>query len=414
MRILHTSDWHLGRTLYERKRYDEFQAFLNWLRDVVVEERIDILLIAGDVFDTVSPGNRAQELYYSFLRDIVDSCCHHIVVIAGNHDSPSFLEAPRELLAALRVRVVGSVEPDLSKEILVLNSREGHPQAILCAVPFLRDRDVRLVDDDEGAEDKTRNLVEGIRMHYAKVTEKACGLSQHLGGIPIIGMGHLLATGGKTLEGDGVRDLYIGSLGTVGSDIFPEALDYVALGHLHIPQKVGGEDRIRYSGSPLAMGFGEAGQQKEIVIVEFTPESAGGAIFTRPVPVFQRLQRIRGDMDHIRGEIAELVASGESIWLEIEYIGTSLGVEVRDVVTQMVNGTAVEVLRIRNQRIVEQVLHKAQEEELLENLDVDEVFLRCLDSHDVQSAEREELVVLYREIILSMQTAENGQSEVQA
>lgn len=414
MRILHTSDWHLGRTLYERKRYDEFQAFLNWLRDVVVEERIDILLIAGDVFDTVSPGNRAQELYYSFLRDIVDSCCHHIVVIAGNHDSPSFLEAPRELLAALRVRVVGSVEPDLSKEILVLNSREGHPQAILCAVPFLRDRDVRLVDDDEGAEDKTRNLVEGIRMHYAKVTEKACGLSQHLGGIPIIGMGHLLATGGKTLEGDGVRDLYIGSLGTVGSDIFPEALDYVALGHLHIPQKVGGENRIRYSGSPLAMGFGEAGQQKEIVIVEFTPESAGGAIFTRSVPVFQRLQRIRGDMDHIRGVITELVASGESIWLEIEYIGTSLGVEVRDVVTQMVNGTAVEVLRIRNQRIVEQVLHKAQEEELLENLDVDEVFLRCLDSHDVQSDEREELVVLYREIILSMQTAENGQSEVQA
>jgi exonuclease SbcD len=162
------------------------------------------------------------------------------------------------------------------------------------------------------------------------------------------------------------------------------------------------------------MGFSEAGQQKEIVIVEFTPERAGGAIFTRPVPVFQRLQRIRGDMDHIRGVIAGLVASGESVWLEIEYIGTSLGVEVRDVVTQMVNGTAVEVLRIRNQRIVEQVLHKAQEEELLENLDVDEVFLRCLDSHDVQSAEREELVVLYREIILSMQTAENGQSEVQA
>lgn len=405
MRILHTSDWHLGRTLYERKRYEEFQAFLNWLRGVVIEERIDILLIAGDVFDTVSPGNRAQELYYSFLRDIVDSCCHHVVVIAGNHDSPSFLEAPRELLAALRVHVVGAAESNLDKELLVLNSPEGHPQAIVCAVPFLRDRDVRLVDDHEDAEDKTRNLVEGIRKHYARIAEKACELKRQSAAVPIIGMGHLLATGGKTLEGDGVRELYIGSLGTVGADIFPETLEYVALGHLHIPQKVGGKDHIRYSGSPLAMGFGEAGQQKEIIVVEFTAEGSVGSIVSHAVPVFQRLQRIRGDMDFIRGSITQLIETGESVWLEIEYTGSALGVEVRDVVTQMVNGTAAEVLRIRNQRIVEQVLHRAQDEELLENLDVDEVFSRCLDTHRVESVERQELMALYREILLSMQTS---------
>ena len=414
MRVLHTSDWHLGRALYERKRYDEFQAFLNWLRVVVTEEQIDILLIAGDIFDTVAPGNRAQELYYSFLRDIVDSCCHHVVVIAGNHDSPSFLEAPRELLAALRVHVVGAMEPDLTKELLVLNSREGQPLAIVCAVPFLRDRDVRLVDDNEGAEDKTRNLVEGIRTHYGQITTRACELRRQNGAVPIIGMGHLLATGGKTLEGDGVRDLYIGSLGTVGVDVFPETLDYVALGHLHIPQKVGGKEHIRYSGSPLAMGFGEAGQQKQVVIVEFTPEGSVGSIVSRPVPVFQRLQRIRGNLDFIRGTIAQLVDSGESVWLEIEYTGTALGVEVREVVTQMVNGTAVEVLRTRNQRLVEQVLHRAQDEELLENLDVDEVFTRCLDSHQVQPAERDGLMALYHGIILSMQTAEDPQRGVHA
>ena len=413
VRVLHTSDWHLGRTLYERKRYEEFQAFLNWLRGVVIEERIDTLLIAGDVFDTVSPGNRAQELYYSFLRDIVESCCHHVVVIAGNHDSPSFLEAPRELLAALQVHVVGAAEGNFCKELLVLNSPEGLPQAIVCAVPFLRDRDVRLVDDNEDAQDKTRNLVEGIRKHYAQIAEKACELKLQSAAVPIIGMGHLLATGGKTLEGDGVRELYIGSLGTVGADVFPETLEYIALGHLHIPQKVGGKEHIRYSGSPLAMGFGEAGQQKEIIVVEFTAEGSVGSIVSRAVPVFQRLQRIRGDMDFIRGSITQLIDSGESIWLEIEYSGSALGVDVRDVVTQMVNGTAVEVLRIRNQRIVEQVLHRAQDEELLENLDVDEVFSRCLDTHQVESVERQELMALYREILLSMQTSGDELREVQ-
>jgi DNA repair protein SbcD/Mre11 len=414
VRILHTSDWHLGRTLYERKRFEEFQAFLNWLRDVVVEERIDILLIAGDVFDTIAPGNRAQELYYSFLRSMVDSRCHDVVIIAGNHDSPSFLEAPCELLAALQVHVIGSTGSDLSKEVLVLNSRDGRPQAIVCAVPFLRDRDVRLADDNESPDDKTRNLVEGISVHYAQVAERAFSVRQKLGELPIIGMGHLLATGGKTLDGDGVRDLYIGSLGAVGAEIFPRCFNYVALGHLHVPQKVGGEERIRYCGSPLAMGFGEAGQQKEIVIVEFSPGVEVPAITIRAVQVFQRLQRIRGDIDSIRGIIAELIANGESVWLEIEYTGTALGVEVRDVVTQMVNGTAVEVLRIRNQRIVEQVLHRAQDEELLENLDSDEVFSRCLDCHQVEPAEREGLMALYREVVLSMQTEGSGQSEVQA
>ena len=413
VRMLHTSDWHLGRALYERKRYEEFQAFLNWLRSVVIEERIDILLIAGDVFDTVSPANRAQELYFSFLRDIVDSCCRHVVVIAGNHDSPSFLEAPRELLAALRVHVVGAAEPDFGKELLVLNSAEGFPQAIVCAVPFLRDRDVRLVGDSEDAEDKTRNLVEGIRKHYAQIAEKAAALKQQSPAVPIIGMGHLLATGGKTLEGDGVRELYIGSLGTVGADVFPETFKYVALGHLHIPQLVGGQERIRYSGSPLAMGFGEAGQQKQIVLVEFTADGSVGSIVSRAVPVFQRLQRIRGDMDFIRDSITQLIDSGESIWLEIEYTGSSLGVEVRDLVAQMVDGTAVEVLRIRNQRIVEQVLHRAHDEELLENLDVYEVFSRCLDTHQVESVERQELIALYNEILLSMQTSETDPHEVQ-
>ena len=96
MKILHTSDWHLGRSLYGKKRYDEFSEFLDWLGKTIEEECIDLLLVAGDIFDTSTPSNRAQKLYYRFLCRVAGSCCRHIVVIAGNHDSPSFLNAPKE------------------------------------------------------------------------------------------------------------------------------------------------------------------------------------------------------------------------------------------------------------------------------------------------------------------------------
>ena len=98
MKILHTSDWHLGRTLHDRKRYNEFDSFLGWLIGFIQDEKIDILLVAGDIFDSSAPGSRAQEQYYGFLARLMGTCCRHIIIIGGNHDSPSFLEAPKEIL----------------------------------------------------------------------------------------------------------------------------------------------------------------------------------------------------------------------------------------------------------------------------------------------------------------------------
>ena len=125
MKILHTSDWHLGRTLYGRKRYQEFEAFLCWLAETIDQEQVDVLLVAGDVFDTSTPSNRAQELYYRFLCHVATSSCGHVVVIAGNHDSPSFLNAPKELLKALNVHVIGSVTENREDEVLLLRNQDG-------------------------------------------------------------------------------------------------------------------------------------------------------------------------------------------------------------------------------------------------------------------------------------------------
>lgn len=402
MKILHTSDWHLGRTLYGRKRYEEFEAFLKWLAKTIQHERVDALLVAGDVFDTSAPSNRAQELYYRFLCAVAASSCHHVVVIAGNHDSPSFLNAPRELLKVLNVHVVGALAEVISDEVLVLHAEGGIPELIVCAVPYLRDRDIRVAEAGESIDDKERKLIEGIRDHYAAATAIAEAQRLALGvDIPIVAMGHLFAAGGQTVDGDGVRDLYVGSLAQVTAAIFPNSLDYLALGHLHVPQKVGGSERRRYSGSPIPMGFGEAKQAKSVCMVDF--DHAEPTVQMLPVPVFQRLERVKGDWPAISARILEISATYPQAWLEVVYEGAEVISDLRDRLDKATANSDLEILRIKNNRILDQVLGQIHDEEMLDDLSVDEVFARCLTAHQVPEDQRPELLRTYQETIASLQ-----------
>ena len=147
MRVLHTSDWHLGRSLFGQKRYEEFSAFLDWLARTLQEKEVDVLVVSGDIFDSGTPSNRAQRLYYDFLRQVYLSSCRHVVITAGNHDSPSMLGASREILQVLDVHVVGNLPEDPAEEIKVLRDAQGKVALIVCAVPFLRDADMRLVEE---------------------------------------------------------------------------------------------------------------------------------------------------------------------------------------------------------------------------------------------------------------------------
>lgn len=406
MKIIHTSDWHIGRTLYGRKRYEEFEAFLNWLAGTIRNNRIDALLVAGDVFDTSVPSNRAQELYYRFLCQVAASSCRHIAIIAGNHDSPSFLNAPRELLKALEVHVVGSAATPPEDEVLVLLDGHGAPELIVCAVPYLRDRDVRTAQAGESAEDKERKLIEGIREHYETVAAMAEKKRAELGvDIPIVGMGHLFTAGARTVDGDGVRELYIGSLAHVTADIFPACFDYLALGHLHVPQQVSGSETVRYSGSPLPMGFGEAKQQKSICQVTFYngQDNAGNVSVERiDVPAFQMLECIKGDWASISSRILELSAAGSRAWLEIVYQSDEVIGDLRERLDSAITDTAMEVIRVKNNRIIERVLEQWHEEETLDDLDVTDVFERCLTVHNVPEDQRQELLRAYQETLSSL------------
>jgi exonuclease SbcD len=431
MKILHTSDWHLGRSLYGRKRYEEFSSFLDWLAQTIEEEKVDALLVAGDVFDTSTPSNRAQELYYRFLCRVATSCCRHVVVVAGNHDSPSFLNAPKELLRALNVYVVGSITDDPEDEVIVLKKNPQISQmdankveAIICAIPYLRDKDIRTVEAGETIDDKNRKLIAGVKKHYEAVVKLAETKRNNLRKsaksadkyIPIVAMGHLFTAGGKTAPGDGVRELYVGSLAHVGEEVFPSSIDYLALGHLHVPQAVGSAEHIRYSGSPIPMGYGEATQEKKVVLIEFNPQitqmdadkKLKEKICENPcnlrireiiVPCFQELVRIVGSLDDIQAKLEELKKQESTAWLEIEYTGSNIIANLREMLDEAMADSAMEIRRIKNQRLMDRVISKVAEDETLDDLDAGDVFTRCLDAFEVPDEDREELTVSYNEII---------------
>ncbi|MDF1754273.1 MAG: exonuclease SbcCD subunit D C-terminal domain-containing protein [Verrucomicrobiales bacterium] len=398
MRILHTADWHIGKKLYGRNRYEEHEQFFAWMIETIKEEKVEALIMAGDVFDTTAPSNRAQELYYNTLISASSAGCRQIVIIGGNHDSPSLLNAPKELCSALNIHVIGcATGPDFEKEVITLCNEEGEMEIIVCAVPYLRDRDLRTVVPGETDDEKNRKYISAITEHYEQVGKIASNLRAGTN-MPIIGMGHLYTAEGQA--GDGVRDLYVGNMAHLKATAFPACYDYLAFGHLHVPQMVAGQDHIRYSGSPIPMGFGEAGQQKQVVIVDF--DGRKPIVSTRDIPEFQALERVEGDFDRIVEVLNHIAKTSPTAWVQIEYTGEPFEGNLRREFEDIVAPTGLEIRRVINSTSYQQTLSNYETVETLESMDQSEVFTRCLDSYEIPDKDRPSLLAAYHEVLLKV------------
>ncbi len=402
MKILHTADWHIGQNLHTRKRYHEFEQFFEWLIEKIHAESFDVLLIAGDVFDTTTPSNYAQELYNNFLAEASKTNCRHIIVTGGNHDSPSLLNAQRNVFKLLQIHVIGSAEEDPKDEVLLLHDAKGNPELIVCAVPYLRDRDIRKSEPGETLEEKGRKLIEGVRLHYKEVCEEAERLRRSLGRwIPIVVMGHLFTAGGTTTNGDGVRDLYVGSLGHIHAEIFPSCIDYLALGHLHAPQKVGGKDSMRYSGSPLPISFAEADHDKEVVCVEFIDKQI--KVESLKIPRFQELKRIRGDWEFIFNEITQEKKRGSKAFLEIVYTGGEfIDPKLHNELERCTEGSSLEILKINNERKRDRIISEGENSASLDDLQPIDVFKSILEAEQILENIHDDLTAKFLEIVAQM------------
>ena len=305
MRLLHTSDWHLGQSLHNFERHYEHQRFLDWLLDTVVAEQADALLIAGDIFDNANPSSSSQKQLYRFLQQAKERAPHlNLIVIAGNHDSPGRLEAPGPLLGAHGTRVIGAAqrqadgEIDVASLVLPLTGRSGAVEAWCLAVPFLRPGDVPRVAVEDGADP----YLAGIALLYKQALELA--LSKRQDGQAILAMGHCHMVDGQ-MSNDSERRIVIGGTEMLPAGIFDPAIIYAALGHLHLAQAVGKQQHIRYCGSPIPLSFAEVGYQHQILRIdidgatvrEITPLMVPRAVDllrvpAKPAPMAQVLEEL--------------------------------------------------------------------------------------------------------------------------
>ena len=266
MRLLHTSDWHLGQTLLDFDRSYEHQCFLDWLLDTLDNEQIDALLIAGDIFDNPNPSAAAQKQFYHFLSSAKQRLPHlHTVIIAGNHDSPGRLEAPAPLLDELDATPVGYITRDaeqrieLDRLVVPLRNRHGAIAAWCLAIPFLRPGDVPKIDTTGDA------YLDGVRALYRQALDHA--LTRRQADQALIALGHCHMHGGEVSK-DSERRIVIGGAEALSVDTFDPALAYVALGHLHRAQRIGHQERVRYCGSPLPLSFSEVHYRHQVLRIE--------------------------------------------------------------------------------------------------------------------------------------------------
>ena len=405
MRILHTSDWHLGQHFMGKTRQAEHQAFCAWLIEQVRTHQVDAVLIAGDIFDTGAPPSYAREQYNRFIVELRGTGCE-LVVLGGNHDSVAMLGESKMLLAQLGTRVIPGVCEQLDEQLLVLHRRDGLPGAILCGIPFIRPRDVLLSQAGQSAQDKQQSLQQAIQQHYQDLYSLAEAKRTELGGnLPIIASGHLTTVGASA--SDSVREIYVGSLEAFPTSAFPPAA-YIALGHIHRPQKVGGLEHIRYCGSPIALSFDEARQQKEVLLVEL--DSSGlRQITALPVPRFQPLLSLRGSLKELEMQIKQAAEQGNAeqpVWLEV-LVGTDdylSDLQLR--IAALCEGLPVEVLRIRRERGNASASLQGQAKETLDELSVEDVFAQRLSSESLDDAEQARLLGLYQQVVSELREGE--------
>jgi exonuclease SbcD len=427
MRIIHTSDWHLGQYFYGKSRANEHQLFLSWLLEQVPKYEVGAIIVAGDIFDTSTPPSYAREMYFDFIAKLHKTSCQ-LIILAGNHDSVAMLAESQSVLSNLSTRVITHVVPisddrddkiahsengydleTLNQQVFALGNGQGKTQAVICAVPFVRPRDVIKSKAGQSASEKQQSLQQAIAAHYQMLYQHAQLLARNIEqeqgqAIPIIATGHLTALGVSLNDSksDSVRDIYIGSLEAFPAAAFPP-VDYIALGHIHRAQRVAKSEHIRYCGSPIPLSFDEAKQEKKVLLAEFSGHYLE-QVTELVIPCFQPLYMVKTSDDDLEINLESTLAEFEvyqqerkkisstltscKAWLDIEIDHGDHLTDLSQRVSELVSDLPVEVLLVRRskksrKRQQNQLSH--QDNSTLSELSLQEVFDSRLSQLDWQS-----------------------------
>lgn len=407
MRILHTADWHIGKQLYKHDLEDETLLFFDWLIETIHKERIDVLLVSGDVFDLANPSVKDRKSYYHFLSRLI-GCNIKVIITGGNHDAIGVLNAPREILETLDITVVGGATQPISEELIEIRSDDGKISLVVAAVPFLRDKDLRNADTDVLYANRTTAIRAGIKKHYEDLA-KIC--KERYEGIPVIAMGHLYVRSALTSESE--REIHVGNTAAVEVDYFDPVFQYVALGHIHKPQKMSKNNMVRYSGSPIALSFSEKEDPKQILLVEIKD----GKVLeptALPVPKSRELRRFKGSLEEVKKRLTDYeptfpLTSLVEIEIQEEHYNPLVNASMESLVELYSKNGAFTIIKGKTSfkqgsKNTADLFHAGQHINDLEPIDV---FKTLIQDGTYQDKEREEIIASFKQLLEEMQ--EEGQ-----
>ena len=406
LRLIHTADWHLGHTLHGVSRHTEHQQFLNWLLAELLDKQADALIVAGDIFDSANPSAQAQAQLYEFLVSAKkQQATLDIILVGGNHDSATRLDAPSSILNALGVHVVGGLRRDNQaidwrRLIVPLTNAQGEIKAWCGAMPFLRNADLPNSEDDDP-------LVTGVKSLYDELFSQLQNHAQH--GESLIMTGHCYMVNGNVSELS-ERKILGGNQHALPVELFPKAIDYVALGHLHLAQTVGANEHIRYSGSPIPLSFDESHYVHSVLQVELIAEQCV-AITKLKIPRSIELLRIPNSKEfatlsnvlaHLESlDLADLPKAQHpfvELRIKLDKPEPSLQQQIEEVITKL----PVRLLKITKAYTGnEDSLADLQLEQHLEELQPLDVFQRCY-ANKYDTPAPDEITALFNELVESL------------
>lgn len=395
MKFLHTADWHLGKVLHRHELAAEIGLFFDWLETTLANEKVDVLLISGDIFDLANPSNKDLKQYYHFLNRL-STLKIKTIITGGNHDSVSLLNAPAELLDTMNIQVLGGVPDDFEKQIIPITDESGETKAIVLAVPFLRDKDLRVSVSVDQEKYKAETMPLAIKNHYDRLVELC--LNKYGSEIPLIAMGHLFMQG--SLTSDSEREIHVGTLQGIDGSMVHTAIDYMALGHIHKPQRISKQDHIRYSGSPIFLDFSEAGYEKIVISVEF--QDGNTTIQPIKIPVFRQLLRLKGSWTEIKDALYNYKNPYDLItFVEIDIIEDAYNISINYEVEAFKEEQNSDYKIIKSKITLPGIVDTIQEypEAWTASYTPTEMIKRRLDAETMDDMFKQELVAVYGEIL---------------
>lgn len=404
MKILHTADWHIGKKLHKHELSQDFDLFIDWLCDFIKQENVDVLLISGDIFDLANPSSEARKQYYKALIKLKELNCK-IIATGGNHDSPSMLDAPKDILRALDMDVIGGL-PENLQECIIPVYEDGNIKLVIAAIPFLRDADLRSGAGASNHEDRIEAIREGIKQIFHKAADLC---KEQFQDVPVIAMGHLYTAGIESSDSE--RDIQIGNLAAFQASQFGEYFSYVALGHIHKPQRVNAAIPVFYSGSPIPLSFSERTDNKRILLIDttngFEPESIA-------LPNFRELIKISGDLTELELKLNALEHhSNLKSLIEVDLIEEQYDAQKIYALDSLVNDFDKEGFEIVKQRAqfknrIQGASELYKNDQQLEDLKPKDVFIELISQHEYDENAKIEILAAFDEILEEVQSENSG------